>query len=151
MYTGDRLNFSISFNPTAGFPLDARSYFTSLSEAEKAAKDAVDTAGSADSAYYVGQTLVVVDTAKKTTNLYIIAADKTLKQVAVTDDITQPEEYILPVASADVLGGIKVGANLTIDADGTLSATGGGGGSSAWDDVTVLVVDGGTVNDIGAF
>lgn len=32
----------------------------------------------------------------------------------------------LPVASAEVLGGIKVGANLTIAEDGTLSATGGG-------------------------
>ena len=32
-------------------------------------------------------------------------------------------EYILPVASANVLGGVKIGQNLTITADGTLSAT----------------------------
>lgn len=32
----------------------------------------------------------------------------------------------LPIASADVLGGIKVGAGLTISSEGTLSATGGG-------------------------
>ena len=36
--------------------------------------------------------------------------------------------YTLPTASASVLGGIKVGANLTIDGNGILSATGGGGG-----------------------
>ena len=34
--------------------------------------------------------------------------------------------YTLPIASADVLGGIKVGAGLTISTEGTLSATGGG-------------------------
>lgn len=35
----------------------------------------------------------------------------------------------LPIASETVLGGIKVGDNLTIESDGTLNATGGGGGS----------------------
>lgn len=34
-------------------------------------------------------------------------------------------EYTLPVASATTLGGVKVGANLTITPDGVLSATGG--------------------------
>lgn len=34
--------------------------------------------------------------------------------------------YTLPIASADVLGGIKVGAGLTISTEGTLSVTGGG-------------------------
>lgn len=36
--------------------------------------------------------------------------------------------YELPVASGSVLGGVKVGAGLEIDADGTLSAPGGSGG-----------------------
>lgn len=35
--------------------------------------------------------------------------------------------YTLPIASADTLGGIKVGNNLTIDEDGTLNAQAGGG------------------------
>lgn len=34
--------------------------------------------------------------------------------------------YVLPPATQDTLGGIKVGQNLTIEADGTLNATGGG-------------------------
>lgn len=41
-----------------------------------------------------------------------------------------PAPYDLPKASASTLGGIKVGANLTILSDGTLNATGGGGSAS---------------------
>ena len=37
-------------------------------------------------------------------------------------------EYTLPIASATTLGGVKVGANLTITPEGVLNATGGGGG-----------------------
>ncbi|MGY0039052.1 beta strand repeat-containing protein [Pedobacter sp. NJ-S-72] len=37
--------------------------------------------------------------------------------------------YTLPVASASVLGGVKVGANLSIDANGVLSAAASGGTS----------------------
>lgn len=40
-----------------------------------------------------------------------------------------------PIASSTALGCIKVGNNLTISSDGTLSAT-GGGGSGAWSDIT---------------
>lgn len=36
-------------------------------------------------------------------------------------------EYTLPIASATTLGGVKVGANLTITPEGVLNATGGGG------------------------
>ena len=39
-----------------------------------------------------------------------------------------PAPYSLPTASAEVLGGVKVGSGLTIE-DGVLSASGGGGGS----------------------
>lgn len=39
----------------------------------------------------------------------------------------------LPIASSTTLGGIKVGKNLTISEDGTLSATGGGGGGGTGD------------------
>lgn len=37
--------------------------------------------------------------------------------------------YILPIASTSTLGGIKVGANLSISVDGTLSALSSGGGN----------------------
>ena len=46
------------------------------------------------------------------------------------------ENYTLPTASAETLGGIKVGAGLTISGEGTLSATGGGTADSvAWENV----------------
>lgn len=46
------------------------------------------------------------------------------------------ENYVLPTASAETLGGIKVGAGLSISEQGTLSATGGGTADSvAWENV----------------
>lgn len=40
------------------------------------------------------------------------------------------QELRVSVATADQIGGVRVGANLAIDADGILSATGGGGGGA---------------------
>lgn len=46
------------------------------------------------------------------------------------------KNYTLPTASAETLGGIKVGAGLQISEQGTLSATGGGTADSvAWENV----------------
>lgn len=56
--------------------------------------------------------------------------------------LAELENYTLPIASADTLGGIKVGANLSIDQDGVLSATGGGpggGGGNLVDGVATTV------------
>ena len=45
-------------------------------------------------------------------------------------------KYTLPIASTDTLGGIKIGAGLSITGDGILSATGGGiADSVAWENV----------------
>lgn len=46
------------------------------------------------------------------------------------------ENYVLPQASADVAGGVKIGAGLSITADGILSATGGGTADAVeWENV----------------
>ena len=46
------------------------------------------------------------------------------------------ENYVLPQASADVAGGVKIGAGLSITEDGILSATGGGSADSVeWENV----------------
>lgn len=54
------------------------------------------------------------------------------------------QTYTLPVASANTLGGIKVGANLTIDKDGTLNANAssneGGNGNVSSDVINSIVV-----------
>lgn len=47
---------------------------------------------------------------------------------SVNNSGTSIQEYTLPIASANTLGGIKVGANLTIEEDGTLNATASSGG-----------------------
>lgn len=40
------------------------------------------------------------------------------------------DQYQLPIASSSTLGGVKVGSGISIASDGTISTTGGGGGSS---------------------
>lgn len=76
------LNFSVGFKKTSAFPLDADGYFTSLEDAQQAASTAVEP-GSADSVYYIGQTLTVVEGENSTQ--YIIQPDKTLKNVSSED------------------------------------------------------------------
>ena len=71
-----KLNFAVGFNRTSAFPLDANSYFETYSAAETAAAGAA-VVGSADSAYYIGQLLIVKDTTKGV-GLYQIGADKKL-------------------------------------------------------------------------
>lgn len=70
-----KLNFSVAFNPTSAFPLDARCYFESLTAAEAAAAKA-EGAGSTNTVYYIGQKLLVVE--NETATWYTIQPDKTL-------------------------------------------------------------------------
>jgi hypothetical protein len=81
-----KLNFSTSFNPTSAFPIDARQYFESYASAQAAAKTAVE-AGSADSVYYIGMPLVVVEDSVAT--LYVINGDKTLKPVGSSVEVDE--------------------------------------------------------------
>ena len=60
-----KLNFSTAFNPTSAFPLDARSYFTSLEAAEAAAATAKEV-GSSESVYYFGQKIMVSENEEDT-------------------------------------------------------------------------------------
>ena len=65
-----------------------------------------------------------------------------------------PATYNLPVANQNTLGGIKVGAGLSITADGILSATGGGTADSVnWENVVgkptfATVATSGSYNDL---
>ncbi len=73
-----KLNFAVAFNPQTAFPLDARYLFTSLAEAQEAAKGAVEV-GSSTGTYFFGQNIVVVENQEAT--LYVIQPDKSLKPV----------------------------------------------------------------------
>lgn len=84
-----KLNFAVGFNRTSAFPLDANSYFENYSDAVAAAAGAAEV-GSSDSAYYVGQLIIVKDTTKGV-GLYQIGADKTLVkfgQASNADELT---------------------------------------------------------------
>ena len=76
------------------------------------------------------------------------------KPTAADLGITIPEAYVLPVANQNTLGGIKVGAGLSITADGILSATGGGTADSVnWENVVgkptfATVATSGSYNDL---
>lgn len=48
------------------------------------------------------------------------------------------DPYVLPVATSDILGGIKVGENLIITEDGILSAVGGGFGTNNYENLINL-------------
>lgn len=85
-----KLNFAVGFNRTSAFPLDANSYFESYNDAVAAAAGAAEV-GSADSAYYIGQLIIVKDTAKGV-GLYQIGADRTLVkfgQASSADELTE--------------------------------------------------------------
>ena len=76
------------------------------------------------------------------------------KPTAADLGITIPAAYNLPVANQNTLGGIKVGAGLSITADGILSATGGGTADSVnWENVVgkptfATVATSGNYNDL---
>lgn len=70
-----KLNFAVGFNRTSAFPLDANSYFENYTDAVAAAAGAAEV-GSSDSAYYIGQLIIVKD--ENNFGLYQISATKTL-------------------------------------------------------------------------
>ena len=55
-----KLNFAVGFNRTSAFPLDANSYFEDYNAAVDAVAGAAEV-GSADSAYYIGQIIIIND------------------------------------------------------------------------------------------
>lgn len=76
--TFGKLDFHTSFKPSSAFPLDSREYLESYAEALACAQKAVE-AGSADSNYYYGQVLRVVENG--IASLYQIQPDNTLTPV----------------------------------------------------------------------
>ena len=111
-----KLNFSVSFNPTSAFPLDARCYFESLSQAQAAAATA-EEAGSTNTVYYIGQKLLVVADGEAT--WYTIQPDKTLLADGTGNSGSgEPgQDGFSPEVSVEEITG---GHRVTItDADGT--------------------------------
>ena len=116
-----KLNFSVSFNPTSAFPLDARSYFESYADAVAAATKAVP-AGSANSVYYYGQTLVVVENSKA--SFYIIQPDNTLSNIEGVSNIpVNPKQFVYDTEGNLSLNGFDtaaLGKVLSVGPNGTI-------------------------------
>lgn len=115
-----KLNFSVSFNPTSAFPLDARSYFETLAEAQAAAATA-DVAGSSTTTYFYGQTIVVVE--NNVATMYVIQPDKTLAETGGKIEINENAFLLDASGKLDLYGfaDAVAGAQLTKGADGKIS------------------------------
>lgn len=114
-----KLNFSVSFNPTSGFPIDARYYFDSLEAAQAAAGTAVEV-GSSDSAYFIGMNLVVV--ADGLATMYVIQPNKTLKPVGTTPVGDGKTIAVSPEGTISLVGaeGAETGSYPSKKADGSI-------------------------------
>ena len=112
------LNFSVAFNPTSAFPLDARSFFSSLAAAEAAAKTAKEV-GSTDTVYYYGMPLVVVE--NNVATMYQIQPDNTLKEIGsgTNGGITFKTDETLSLEN----GVLKVNTAKEVQRDNTLPVT----------------------------
>lgn len=114
------LDFAVAFNRQTAFPLDAKSYFESLTDAQAAAATAQE-AGSSETTYYFGQTIAVVEGGKAT--LYVIQPDKTLKEVGgnilINENVFAKDENgaLNLLGFADAVGG----AQLVKTEDGKIS------------------------------
>lgn len=72
--------------PTSAFPIDARTYFESLTEAEAAASIA-DVQGSTSTVFYYGLTVAVLSDDKTTVDYYIITPEKKLQRVVLENSL----------------------------------------------------------------
>lgn len=121
-----KLNFSTSFNPTSGFPIDARTYFESFELAQAAAATA-EAAGSSSTVYYYGQILTVYE--EGAVSAYQISGDKTLVKLAETTasgdlegDIIELQGQVaaLQTSVTNITNGTTVVGKASADADGNV-------------------------------
>lgn len=132
-YTEDfksKLDWAMPFQRTGKFPLDRTDLFSSYEDAVKYAAgntEDPDSRGLCGTSY-IGQIITVFE--NDVVSVYKIEANRSLSQVGTS--------YMLPIATADTLGGVKIGAGLEINpATGVLSATGGGTADSVdWSNIT---------------
>ena len=128
-----KLNFSTSFNPTSAFPIDARTYFESLTAAQAAAASA-ETAGSSNTTYYIGQIFTVYEGGEVAA--YQVTAAKALQKLASTtasgdlaSDVAALQSQVGALQASmtaaegaieDIKDGTTVVAKATADADGNV-------------------------------
>lgn len=60
----------------------------------------------------------------------VLMEENDIEEINIEEENYSGKPYVLPIATKETLGGIKVGENLTIDEDGTLNAQAGGSSES---------------------
>jgi hypothetical protein len=105
----NKIDRAAAFNPISAFPLDARTYFSTLAEAQQKALTAQEV-GSTDSEYYIGQTLIVCEENKATE--YVIQPDKTLRLNTLHDITSGPNQLT-------VEKDLRVKGDLIVEGDST--------------------------------
>lgn len=85
--------------------------------------------------------IITVDVQSYVGNKGTIFYDEDIAQLRLSDGVTPGgilfDSYILPIASSSTVGGVKIGQNLSISPDGTISAVG-----SISDSFKTIKVDG---------
>lgn len=76
-----KLDWAFAFQRTGAFPIDRSSLFSSLADAEAYARGDKSDARGLGGSSYVGQPVSVYDEENNTVSLYVIDADRTLKEV----------------------------------------------------------------------
>lgn len=139
-----KLNFAVGFNRTSAFPLDANSYFEDYVSAETAASGAAEV-GSSDSAYYIGQVIIVKDTTKGV-GLYQIGADKKLVKFGQASSEADLAEKISALETrATTIEGKLILA--TTEADGFMSKEDKAKLDGIAEGATKVIVDGELTDD----
>lgn len=87
-----KLNFYTALNPASAFPLDARSYFTSLEAAQAAAATASEVGGD-QSRYYFGQKILVSE--NETETWYVIKRPGVLVPESSGSDEVEPVSLLI--------------------------------------------------------
>lgn len=120
-----KLNFSVAFNPTSAFPLDARCYFQSLALAKAAAATA-EEAGNTNTIYYYGQMLLVDDGTEA--KWYIIQRNRTLWEVGsgTGGENSGAGEIQTDETLSYVNGVLKVNTTSKVEQNNTLPITSAG-------------------------
>lgn len=115
MATFAKANISAAFNPTFAFPVDARSYFTSLALAKAAAATAAEV-GDTDTVYHYGMRLFVDDGIS--VKWYTIQRDGTLLEDGSGEGSTVAIDNNTLITGED--GALQVNTTDVIEAENAL-------------------------------
>ena len=100
-------------------------YYNLLDESMIEAGNNIHISYSQDNNHLIINALTQVPSIATTSSVGVVKPDGTTITIDEDGTIHGASTYELPIASTTTLGGIKVGQNLSISDDGTLSATGG--------------------------